>query len=365
MARRKPGFRPGFILTGQIQSVHHISVANNFVARKDTMSAPEPPFPPAARLRAHLALCRVDHWVKNVFVIPGAAVAYSVAPEPLGLALLARLAWGFAAIGLITSSNYVINEVLDAPYDRLHPAKRNRPAARGVISPPAAYAQWLLLLAAGLVCGLQVNLLFAASMAILWLMGCLYNIPPVRTKDIVVLDVLSESVNNPLRMLAGWYLITTAIIPPASLLIAYWFVGCYFMAIKRLSELREIGGETAAAYRISFQHYSEPFLLATIAFYGSLAMLLFGAFVIRYRLELALAFPLVAWVMALYLRLAFQPDSPAQHPELLYKQPLLVAAVAACVAAMAVLLYVPLPWMHGLFAPTLPLSGAFPALPGP
>ena len=41
-------------------------------------------------------------------------------------------------------------------------------------------------------------------MFVLWVMGCIYNIPPVRSKDLPYLDVLSEAVNNPLRMLAGW-----------------------------------------------------------------------------------------------------------------------------------------------------------------
>ncbi len=50
-------------------------------------------------------------------------------------------------------------------------------------------------------------------------------------------------------------------------------------------------------------------------FYGSAAMLFLGAFVMRYRLELILAFPLVALVMAMYLDLSFKKDSAVQRPE--------------------------------------------------
>ena len=52
-------------------------------------------------------------------------------------------------------------------------------------------------------------------------------------------------------------------------------------------------------------------------FYASAAMLFLGAFVMRYRLELILAFPLVALVMAIYLGLAFKPDSAVQPGEAL------------------------------------------------
>ena len=90
-------------------------------------------------------------------------------------------------------------------------------------------------------------------MLALWVMGCVYNIPPVRSKDLPYLDVLSESINNPLRMLAGWYMTGIDAFAPTSLLLSYWMVGCYFMAIKRYAEYNEIDDpERAAAYRSSF-----------------------------------------------------------------------------------------------------------------
>lgn len=49
-------------------------------------------------------------------------------------------------------------------------------------------------------------------------------------------------------------------------------------------------------------------------FYGSAALLLFGAFVMRYRFELIFIFPL-ALIMAISLALGFKPDSPIQPRE--------------------------------------------------
>ena len=43
---------------------------------------------------------------------------------------------------------------------------------------------------------------FTLTVLALWVMGCVYNIPPVRSKDLPYLDVLSEAINNPIRMLA-------------------------------------------------------------------------------------------------------------------------------------------------------------------
>jgi decaprenyl-phosphate phosphoribosyltransferase len=311
--------------------------------------------PRHSALSGYIQIARLDHWVKNVFVLPGVVVALSV-----DRARLASWSWisfvlGMLAIGLIASSNYVLNEILDAPSDLAHPTKRYRPVPAGRVSVARAYVEWIALMAVGLALGFYISRPFALTLLALWIMGCIYNVPPLRTKDLPYIDVLSESVNNPLRMLAGWYLTGCTLIPPASLLLSYWMVGCYFMAIKRFGEFRDIGDrQQSASYRKSFAFYNEQRLLVAIMFYGSIAMLFFGAFIMRYRVELILAFPLVALVMAQYLSLAFKPDSAVQRPEGLYREPALMAAVIACVAVMVTLLFVNLPILPRIFSPTIP-----------
>ncbi|HWE52160.1 MAG TPA: UbiA prenyltransferase family protein [Bryobacteraceae bacterium] len=314
--------------------------------------AAERSFSLADRALAHLAIARLDHSTKNIFVLPGIVVAYSAIGGGMQLSVaLWRIAVGFVACTLIACSNYVLNEVLDAPYDRHHPAKRSRPAANGRVHIPLAYAQWLLMMIAGLLLGFLVSPAFAAVCAGLWVMGCIYNIPPVRTKDVPYLDVLSESINNPLRMLMGWYMITEAVVPPVSLLIAYWMIGAFFMALKRFSEYREIGNHVLAGeYRRSFRHYSEQSLLVSVTFYASAAMLFFGAFIARYHLELVLSFPFVALTMAVYFLLSFEKNSPVQHPEYLYREPRLMVPVVISAVALTVLLFINIPQLPRFFS---------------
>ncbi len=308
------------------------------------------------RLRAHLAIARLDHSIKNLFVLPGIIVPLSIYPKLLTWRLVETLVWAFVAITLVACSNYVLNEVLDAPFDRLHPTKKNRPAALGQVNITLAYAQWIIMMQAGVAIGWTISRPFAITALALWVMGCVYNIKPLRTKDVPYLDVLTESVNNPLRMLLGWYAVAAWLVPPLSLLMCYWMIGCYFMALKRFSELREIGDRSVAgAYRASFKRYTQESLLVSVVFYASTAMLFFGAFVIRYRIELLLGFPLVALVMAIYFKLAFQRNSAVQNPEKLYREPGLMLWFTATVAVMVLLLFVRLPWLENIFMPTLPV----------
>jgi decaprenyl-phosphate phosphoribosyltransferase len=313
---------------------------------------------PTTLLRAHISIARFDHSIKNLFVLPGVIVPISAGIVRPSFHLLIVFIRAFAAVTLVACSNYVINEVLDAPFDRLHPTKKHRPAARGMVSLPLAYFQWIVMMVAGVAIGwFWVGHMFALVAVVLWFMGCAYNFPPIRTKDVPYLDVLSESVNNPLRMLLGWYAVAV-VIPPVSLLTAYWMIGCYFMAIKRFSELREIGDrQLAGSYRKSFWYYTPDSLLVSICFYASASMLFLGAFIIRYRIELILAFPLIALTMAIYLKIAFKKDSAVQNPEKLYREPLLMGTFVATVVMMSLLLFTRMPHLEAFFMPTITLVG--------
>jgi decaprenyl-phosphate phosphoribosyltransferase len=313
-----------------------------------------------SRWRAHLRICRVDHWFKNVFVLPGVVVAIGIAPHIDEGDLWWRLAVGLVAVCLVASSNYVINELQDAPFDVHHPTKRFRPVPAGLVNVPLAYVQWIVLMLVGVGLGALVDWQLVVTLFGLWVMGCVYNIPPVRTKDHAYVDVASEAINNPIRMLVGWYIVTSTVVPPLSLLVSYWMIGCYFMAAKRFAEYNDFerAGDDAARYRKSFANYTSERLLVSIMFYASAAMLFFGAFIVRYRLELILSFPLVAVFMAMYLHLAFRPDSPVENPEKLYRERGLMVVLVACVVVMTVLLLVDLPFLGDVFSPSVHVVGA-------
>ena len=321
-----------------------------------SQSSSGPSFTTWEKIKGHIEICRFDHWIKNIFVLPGTLVALAFTTEPLDETFLYRLLLGLIAIGLIASSNYVINEVLDAPFDLKHPKKCTRPVPSGRVVIPLAYIQWIALLIAGLILSTYISQSFVVVSAVLWIMGCIYNIPPLRTKDVPYLDVLSESINNPLRMLAGWYIVNPAIFPSTNLLLSYWMIGGYLMALKRFAEFRDIGDPGIAShYRKSFKFYREDRLLVSAMFYASSSMLFLGAFIMRYKIELIFSFPFIAWVMALYMQLAFQKESAVQAPEKLYREPLLMAAVILCSVVMIGLFFISIPKVGEFFTPTMPI----------
>jgi decaprenyl-phosphate phosphoribosyltransferase len=299
---------------------------------------------------AYVQIARADHWFKNAFMILGMVLAVFYEPRVVAWASLVPLVVAVAATCLVASSNYVLNELLDGPNDRLHPEKRHRPVPSGRVRPALAYAEWLLLAAAGFALAWRLNPYFFASAVSLWVMGVAYNVPPLRTKEWPYLDVLSESVNNPIRLLLGWFALVTDLFPPVSLAISYWMVGAFFMAMKRYAEYRHIGNPAvAAAYRRSFGYYTEDRLLISLFFYATASALFAGIFIVRYHLELILFAPFAAGLFAYYMKIGLQPDSPVQNPEKLYRQKGFLAYLVVCFLTFVILMFTSIPKMYGLF----------------
>ena len=301
-------------------------------------------------LKCYASIARPDHWFKNVFMLLGVILAVFYYPHVLQLSTAWHLLWAVAATCLIASSNYVLNEILDAPTDRNHYAKRHRPIPSGRVWLPLAYAEWIALGAVGLWMASALNWPFFFSGLFLLIMGLIYNVPPIRSKELPYVDVLSESINNPIRLLLGWFAVTASEFPPVSLLIAYWMIGAFFMASKRFAEYRSIGhAEKAGAYRRSFRYYDEQKLLVSMFFYTTCFALFLGVFIIRYHLELILIFPLVAGFVCYYLHVSFKKDSAAQSPERLYREKGLMIYLVVCVGAFVVLMFVQIPALYRLF----------------
>ena len=298
----------------------------------------------------YVRIARVDHWFKNVFVLLGGLLASFYLPDTIGWRSLASLAAAVAATCFVASSNYVLNELLDGRTDALHPVKRNRPVPLGLLRPAIAYAEWIALALVGLSIALAANRYVVASALALWVMGIVYNVPPLRAKEWPYGDVLVEALNNVVRLALGWFAIVVTHVPPVSLLIAYWMAGAFFMATKRLAEYRHIGdAEVAGNYRRSFRYYTEDRLLVSLLFYALVSALFGGIFIIRYHLELILFAPMGLALLAYYLHLGLRPESPVQRPEYLYRERAFVYYAAGCAIVFVVLMFTSIPALYEWF----------------
>ena len=300
----------------------------------------------------YIQIARLDHWFKNIFVLPGILLAFFFNPDLMSMEALPAILYGLACVCLIASSNYILNEILDAPTDRFHPIKCHRPLPSGHAKAGIAWTLWVSLSILSVTMAFFLNTLFGAFGLLLWIMGIIYNAPPLRFKDIPYLDVICESVNNPIRLALGWYATGMGYAPPLSMIIAYWMFGAFLMAVKRFAEYRKIDDPIRAAkYRRSLGYYNEQRLIVSIFYYITLFSMMSGYFIASYRFELILAAPLVAFSMAYYMRLAFQENSPVQTPERLFREINVMVVIFSTFAVCTLLLFWDLHWLRDMFHP--------------
>ena len=311
-------------------------------------------------LRPYVRILRVDHWFKNIFVLPGAviAVALGAADRSVSGEDLWRCALGLLATCLTASANYVLNEWLDARYDRYHPVKKARAAVQQRLWAPGVLLLYGVLLAASTVLALGVSTPFVWVMGLFALMGLLYNVEPFRLKDRPFICVVSESINNPIRFAAGWFMLADAYLPPSSLILGYWAGGGFLMALKRYAELRHLGRTPELVqYRKVFAHYTPELLLLAVHLYSVACAFFIGVFLVKYRVEYLISLPFLAALMSWYYWIGLQPDSAAQYPEKLFEHRGFMLYFMFVSALLVVLLFVDVPGLDRLLGGRLVKAG--------
>jgi len=313
--------------------------------------APSYVAPRPARFQDYIRIARLDHATKHVFIIPGFVLAVML--RGIRVDNLVRSALlGLVVAVAIASANYVINEYLDREFDRYHPTKSARAAVQRTMKRPIVAIEWVCLIAVGFGAAWMHSKLMVFICLIFALQGLVYNVSPLRTKDKTVLDVISESINNPLRLAIGWAIVDPTSLPPGSLILAYWFGGAFLMGAKRLSEYREIvashGPELLSRYRASFRHYTEVSLSALCMCYALFSVSLLAIFLVKYRIEYLLLMPFVIVLFVVYFSISCLPGSTAQKPERLFMERELMIIVALTVFMFLLTSTTSMPWLDSL-----------------
>lgn len=299
-------------------------------------------------IKDYISIARPSHWFKNLFALPGILFAAFFANVSLS-SFYIELIIGMASLCILSSANYVINEWLDAKYDAFHPTKKHRPSVSGKIRFRYLFIEYLLLVIMGLLLASKISYYFFLTSVIFLLMGAIYNLRPFRTKDKPYLDVLSESINNPVRLSLGWFIVTSNPLPPSSLLIGYWMGGAFLMAMKRYAECRTFNNpKIAATYRNSFKYYTEEKLLISAFFYTICSAFFLGVFLIKYKIELLLSFPLFSLLFAWYLKISMEENSAAQNPEKLFFNKKFIAYVVLISLLVYYLILIDIPLLNKL-----------------
>lgn len=179
-------------------------------------------------MRYFIIALRPRHWVKNFFVI--APLFFSKRMFELGV--VSRTLLFFILFCLLSSSVYLINDIIDKEQDRKHPKKSKRPLPLGLLSVKVAF--WgavvlFLIVASG---SFFLDKRFFIVGMVYWGMNLAYTL---LLKQIVIVDVICLALGFVLRVIAGG--IAVEVYSSPWILVTTFFLSLFLGFAKRRSEL--------------------------------------------------------------------------------------------------------------------------------
>jgi 4-hydroxybenzoate polyprenyltransferase len=211
-----------------------------------------------SQLRYLLISMRPRQWTKNGIVflafIFSIGQQYHIGDPSTWVPKLLESMVAFACFALVSSADYLVNDIRDIESDRAHPRKRKRPIPAGQLPVRTAWVSAVILFAIG----------NAGAFALDWKMGTVilgYTVLMLaysyRLKHIVLIDLMVIAAGFVLRAMAGALAIGVPISPWLYVVTA---LGALFLGInKRRAEL-ELLQDGAGSHRKILDEYSTGLL---------------------------------------------------------------------------------------------------------
>jgi decaprenyl-phosphate phosphoribosyltransferase len=256
--------------------------------------------------------------------------------------LLLHTFWGFLAFGLVASSIYILNDVMDREADRLHPVKCKRPLASGAVSPVVGLVISGLCLAGGVVVALFIKEKFLFVLMIYFFMNLGYSLG---LKNISILDVFILSLGFVLRIKAGGVITHIAI---SQWLMIMIFLLAIFMAVAKRRDDILLKLSTGKDMRKAVKGYNLDFLNTSMALIAAIIIVAYLMYTISpevmaqwktYRLYYTTMF-VIAGILR-YLQITLVENNTGSPTKLLLKDRFLQVTLLLWMASFYTIIYMP------------------------
>jgi 4-hydroxybenzoate polyprenyltransferase len=243
---------------------------------------------------------------------------------------------GFAAFCCISSSGYILNDIMDVEADRAHPKKKYRPIASGSLPVPFAYILFVLLI------GLGSTIAYFCSPWLLLVAGlylCTTLSYSFYFKHIVLLDIMFIALGFIWRVVAGALAINVSISP--WILICTAFLALFLGFNKRRGELLLIEDRST---RKNLQDYSIPLVQELQAITSSGAIISYALYTVSPPNNhwLGLTLPFVTFGIFRYIYLVSeQGEGGAPDETLLKDKAMIINGVLYIIATLCILRFTP------------------------
>jgi len=195
-------------------------------------------------------LLRISNWLKNIFVL--SPLIYSM--KMFDLLSIEKSIIAFFTFCFASSALYIINDIQDREEDKLHPRKKFRPIASGIISVPMALFVMLMLIALTIYGASLLSKEFVYVLILFSANNILYT---YLFKKINLLESFSVATSFVFRTIAGCFAINAE--PSVWIIVITFSIALFLVFIKRKSEIIMLG-EHASDHRKVLEHYTPVML---------------------------------------------------------------------------------------------------------
>lgn len=292
---------------------------------------------------------RVNQWIKNLIVF----TAVIFAGKLFDVTVLWQAFLSFCIFCLLSSTSYLLNDIIDYPYDKKHPVKRYRPIAAGEISMQQATFTVFILT----ILSLLFSLLFSSAFFFLALVFILLHFfYSLYLKKFPTVDIFSISFSFMIRAIGGE--VVTGYHIPIWLLLTIFFVSLFMATVKRHAELITHGRETRESLYRYQEHYLDflttTFATSTIIAYATYTYVekipqvntIFSVAMSHYLPEfearkwMMVTIPLVVYGIARYAQLLYEKVEGERPENIITKDIPLVTTILLWVGTIVMLMYV-------------------------
>ncbi|HNR72641.1 MAG TPA: UbiA prenyltransferase family protein [Cyclobacteriaceae bacterium] len=281
-------------------------------------------------------LLRIKQWVKNLFLAIPAFFAGTI----LDYDTIRALVPGILAFSLVASGIYIINDYRDRHTDRLHPLKKNRPLASGVIKNFHALLLAGFLIISGLLIGLFLNQTFFWFILIYLLINIGYSLG---LKNVTIVDLLLVSLGFLIRIYAGGVL--------AEVVISHWlaimvFLLALFLVVAKRKDDLIIYETTGERVRKVSTSYNSDFINSCITLLSAVILVAYLMYTLSVEVIerlgneyiFATTFFVIAGLMR-YLQIIFVERKSGSPTQIFFTDKFIVLTILGWIISFYFLIY--------------------------
>lgn len=280
---------------------------------------------------------RVHQWVKNMFIFLPIFFGLKITQ----LQLVFNSAHAFLGFSMIASSVYIFNDMLDIEEDRLHPTKKNRPLAAGLLSVTDAYIAIAVLVLGGLsIFYFSHFSLMAWGLVLFYIVqNILYTI---KLKHIALVDITIISLGFVIRILLGGAVTGTYL---THWIIMMTFLLAMFLALAKRRDDVIIFARTGTKTRKNIEGYNLDLLNALMTIMSAIVIVAYILYttsvdvIERFGHYTYLTSFFVILGIMRYLQITYVQEQSGNPTKILLKDRFLQVIIVGWVTSFVLILY--------------------------